>query len=223
MFAARTVRRDGGRELPVGPKARRTRASILAAASTLFAENGYQRTTMADVAEAAGVSLGTVYQYFHDRADLVAGLVRASWGETSQRGDSAWHASEGRAGVYRVLNGFIESYAEQAAMARVWEEVVFVDDDLAELRRVLGRVFTESVERELQRATATGEVRAGLDPALTARALTGMVDRYCFVTYVFDPPDAGVPTPAESAELLTDLWVAAIGLTPSDSRGDRGR
>jgi hypothetical protein len=43
-------------------------------------------------------------------------------------------------------------------------------------------------------------------------ALSGMVDRYCYVTYVFDPPEAGPPPAAESADLLTRLWASAVGL-----------
>jgi AcrR family transcriptional regulator len=41
--------------------ARRTRAAILAAAARLFVERGYPATTMAAIAEAAGVALDTVY------------------------------------------------------------------------------------------------------------------------------------------------------------------
>src|SRR5258708_34078955 len=41
--------------------AARTRQSILEAARTLFAENGYSATSMAAIAQAAGVALDTVY------------------------------------------------------------------------------------------------------------------------------------------------------------------
>jgi AcrR family transcriptional regulator len=210
VFTERDVRREGDRVVPAGPKARRTRASILAAASHVFEAKGYTRTTMADIAEAAEVSLGTVYQYFHDRTDVVAALVRAALRQMQRRADVEWRVTEGRAGLERVLLGFVTSYAEHATMARVWEEVSFVDDDLAELRRTLGRVFTDSVERELARAVRAKAVRRDLDPPTVARALTGMVDRYCFVTYVFDPPEGSPPSPAESAAVLTDLWLAAI-------------
>jgi AcrR family transcriptional regulator len=209
VFSAREVRRDGDRVVPLGPKARRTRAAILRAAADVLTAKGYQRTTMADVAEAAEVSLGTVYQYFHDRADLVAGLVRALLLQQSAAADVAWRVGEGRAGLLRVLTGFIKPYVEHPALAQVWEEVTYVDDDLAELRRSLGRVFTDSVERELRRAVTAGEIRADIDAALTAIALTGMVDRYCLVTYVLDPRD-DLPSAAASAEVLADLWLAAI-------------
>src|SRR5262249_732529 len=150
VFSARDGRRDGDRVVPLGPKARRTRAAILTTAAEVLAVKGYQRTTMADVAEAAEVSLGTVYQYFHDRGDLVAGLRRSLLLQQRADADVAWRVGEGRPGLLRVLRGFITPYVEHPALARVWEEVAYVDDDLAELRRALGRVFTDSVERELE-------------------------------------------------------------------------
>ncbi len=64
----------------------------------------------------------------------------------------------------------------------------------------------------MERAQRAGKLDIDLDPALAARALTGMVDRYCYVTYVFDPPDAGSPSSEESAAVLAQLWARAIGI-----------
>jgi AcrR family transcriptional regulator len=214
-FEERAVRREGDRELPLGPKAQRTRAAILDAAARLFAEHGYQATSVGDVANAAGVSLGTVYQYFRDRSDLVAALLQVHVTRMLGQTDVVWRASEGSAGLYRVLHNFVAFYAGQPEMARVWEEVCHLDDDLADLRRTLSRVFTAVVARELGRAGRAGLVRDDLDPDLAAAALAGMVDRYCYVTYVFDPPPAGPPSAEESAHLLTELWASAVGLPPS--------
>jgi AcrR family transcriptional regulator len=212
-FAERAVRREGDRELPLGPKARRTRAAILEAAARLFSEYGYQGTAVGDVAAAAGVSLGTVYQYFRDRSDLVAALLQASVTTMLDRADTAWRASEGSDGLFRVLVNFVSSYAEHAAMSEVWEEVSHVDEDLAELRRTLTRVFEGTVAREVRRAGRAGLVRDDVDADLAARALAGMVDRFCYLTYVFDPPTNGEPSPEEAAGLLTKLWASAIGMT----------
>jgi hypothetical protein len=40
-----------------------------------------------------------------------------------------------------------------------------------------------------------------------------MVDRFCYVTYVFDPPETGPPEPEEAASLLAQLWANAICLS----------
>ena len=210
--SVRAVRREGDRELPLGPKAQRTRAAILEAAAQGFATDGYQRTTMAAIAAAAGVSLGTVYQYFRDRSEVVAALVHINVNARLSGTELAWRAVEGVEGLTRVLSNFVANYAEVAALAGVWEEVTHVDPELAELRRRMARVFTGAVERELRRAARAQLVRGDLDPALAAVALTGMADRFCYVTYCFDPPDGDPPAPEAAARVLADLWAAAIGL-----------
>jgi AcrR family transcriptional regulator len=53
------------------PRERRTE-EILRASIPLFAERGYRKTSMADIADAVGVSRPALYQYFTDRADLFA-------------------------------------------------------------------------------------------------------------------------------------------------------
>jgi AcrR family transcriptional regulator len=55
-------------------QARQTRAAILDAAGTLFRERGYARTTVAAVAEAADVSVETVYKAFGNKARLLKGV-----------------------------------------------------------------------------------------------------------------------------------------------------
>jgi AcrR family transcriptional regulator len=51
--------------------AERTRARVLGAATAAFMENGYARTTIRAVAEAAGVSQETVYKTFGGKAGLL--------------------------------------------------------------------------------------------------------------------------------------------------------
>jgi AcrR family transcriptional regulator len=47
-----------------------TQERILAAATELFLENGYEKTTVAHVAQLAGVSRATVFWHFSDKAGL---------------------------------------------------------------------------------------------------------------------------------------------------------
>jgi AcrR family transcriptional regulator len=66
----------GGRALPgqnvePGAKAQQTRQRILDAALNLFRENGFDRTTMRDIASAAGVANGAAYYYFRSKEELV--------------------------------------------------------------------------------------------------------------------------------------------------------
>src|SRR2546430_1230050 len=67
------------------------------------------------------------------------------------------------------------------------------------------------VEREFRRGQRAGAVPSTTDPWLLARALTAMVDRYCYLTYVFDPPEAPVDID-ESVDVLAFVWNTALGL-----------
>src|SRR5829696_9169659 len=55
-------------------KARRTRERILEAALELFADRGYETTTMRDVAREAGASLGLAYRYFASKEEFALAL-----------------------------------------------------------------------------------------------------------------------------------------------------
>jgi AcrR family transcriptional regulator len=52
-------------------QARQTQRAVLRAAHDLFVEQGYGRTTIADVARAAGVSAETIYATFKNKATLL--------------------------------------------------------------------------------------------------------------------------------------------------------
>jgi AcrR family transcriptional regulator len=56
------------------PKARRTKERILEAALGLFADEGYEATTMRDVAREAGTSLGLAYRYFASKEEFALAL-----------------------------------------------------------------------------------------------------------------------------------------------------
>ncbi|MER5279881.1 TetR family transcriptional regulator [Streptomyces sp. NPDC002809] len=56
------------------PKSEQTRTLILETALRLFAERGYDKTTMRAIAQEAGVSVGNAYYYFSSKEHLVQGF-----------------------------------------------------------------------------------------------------------------------------------------------------
>jgi AcrR family transcriptional regulator len=51
------------------------RNQILDAAAAVFAEKGFHRATTKEIARTAGVSEGTIYNYFDSKADLLIGIM----------------------------------------------------------------------------------------------------------------------------------------------------
>lgn len=215
LRAAETAR--GGSRLergtvrPLGPKAARTRQALLDQAWHLFLVQGYKATSVEDIARAADVGVGTFYQYFRSRAGAMAALlgesILALFAATSR-----WDTARGTAGLQAVIDPFVRHYAATAAFQGVWEEVTHVDPELADLRRQLTRAFTAQLADEFLRAAKAGLVRTDLDSTVMASAVTAMVDRYCYITYVFDPPASGLPDPQQVSEMLSTLCASAVGL-----------
>lgn len=57
-------------------KKRQTREALTRAALELFAERGYDETTLAEIAEAAGVSTRTIFAYFPGKEDILFSTVQ---------------------------------------------------------------------------------------------------------------------------------------------------
>jgi len=61
------------------------RQAILRAAADVFARHGYLRTRVADVATAANVGKGTVYEYFDSKEELLFGVWEMVHAEVDER------------------------------------------------------------------------------------------------------------------------------------------
>lgn len=69
----------------MGNKAVISKQRILETASSLFRQSGASTLSVRSVAAACGVSVGSIYNYFPTKADLVAEVVGAFWRESLHR------------------------------------------------------------------------------------------------------------------------------------------
>ena len=60
---------------------REKRSRILEEAGKLVVENGIESTKIIDIAKAAGVAKGTVYEYFESKDDIVIEWMNGTFGE----------------------------------------------------------------------------------------------------------------------------------------------
>ncbi len=67
----------------------RTRAAILAAAAALFASQGYEATTMQEIATLAEIGLGTVYGYVPSKEEMLRTVLDARRASAVQRSTEA--------------------------------------------------------------------------------------------------------------------------------------
>ena len=51
------------------------RSQILAGAAQVFAQKGFHQATTREIAQAAGVSEGTIYNYFNNKRDLLLAMA----------------------------------------------------------------------------------------------------------------------------------------------------
>ncbi|WP_439379074.1 TetR/AcrR family transcriptional regulator [Amycolatopsis lexingtonensis] len=102
--------------------ARRTRQAITAAAAELFVARGYDATSLADIASAAGVARPTVFAAFGSKAALLKWLVDqalAGDDEPVAVADRPWFQPVWQAKTQRAV---LDAYAEVCTLigARAW-------------------------------------------------------------------------------------------------------
>lgn len=83
---------------------------ILEAAAKLFREHGYEEATMEAIAALAEVSIGTIYNYYRNKGDLLVAIVSLEVEEVLKAGeDVIAHPPEtAEAAVDALIGGYVE-------------------------------------------------------------------------------------------------------------------
>jgi TetR/AcrR family transcriptional regulator len=90
--------------------AARTREAILDAAEQLFADNGYESTSLQAVGEAAGLSRGTPGYFFGSKEGLYQAVLDRSFARVEQTLRETYEAAEGANAeelMHRVLRAYL--------------------------------------------------------------------------------------------------------------------
>jgi AcrR family transcriptional regulator len=187
---------------------------IVDAAIRAFAERGYHATTTRDIALGAGLSPAGMYVHYASKAAVLAQISRLGHQAAQQLVDRALALPEpaGAAGSTSAerLRGFVETFtawhARHHQVARVvqYELGVLTGDDRAEVNRIR-REIESSVEAEVRRGVATGELTVDHPRATTRAVLSLCID----VSRWYDP--AGRESPDEVAALYGRLALRMLG------------
>ncbi|TMD92553.1 MAG: TetR/AcrR family transcriptional regulator [Chloroflexi bacterium] len=195
----RAMRAMGGEE-----RGDRRRTQILDAAARVFAERGYHRTTVRDIAREAGIADGTIYLYFSSKQELLLGLI-AQLGRFAER--RADFAEAGAMDLRDFSRSYLALRFEQVRETRHLFTAVLPEILAdAELREGFSERVTEAYEAadaELARRARRGEL-GDLDPQLLTRvaAATGLG---LLVLAILEEPVLAERWD-ELPEFLTRLW-----------------
>lgn len=150
------------RKQPRQARSRDTVGAILRAAAQVFAARGYAGTTTNHVAARAGVSIGSLYEYFPGKDALLVALTEAHIGEGEALLAAVWEEAQGCTDPGEVVRRFARAMFALHAHDRALHRLLFEEAPLP--RRVRQRV--EDIETAIA-ARLAGWLRAR--PRLTRR------------------------------------------------------
>ena len=124
------------RKLPRQARSEGLVATILEAAVQVLAKEGAHRFTCARVAEKAGVSVGSLYQYFPNKAAILFRLQSDEWRQTGEllRGILEDAEQPPLMRLRTLVHAFIRSECEEAAMRVALNDAVPLYRDAPEAR-----------------------------------------------------------------------------------------
>lgn len=172
-----------------------TRCRIIAAAERSFREIGYQKTTVADIARALGMSPANVYRFFDSKRAINEAVVGRLTREvealiTTIAAAPGLTAAERVSAIVRALHRDCAERCEayprmhemvEAAMTESW---AVCRDHVDRIGAVFARVIGEGAR--------SGEF-AVADPATAAACVHAAIVRYCHPVLVAQCPEAPVP------------------------------
>lgn len=156
-----------------------TSAAILDAAEGVFAEQGLQGARMEDIAARAGVSVGTLYNYFNDRPTLLAALQASRQRQFFELLDAALTA-EGEGGfealltrTLRALLGHFDAHRDFFGLLMQGENGPGRAELMCAMRSTVEEMFGR-FDRLMARGVETGVLRPA-DAPLYAAAVFGLL------------------------------------------------
>src|SRR5688572_4536629 len=154
-------------------RARRTFEALVAAAAEVFIQNGYDATGTPDIAERAGVSVGTFYRYFDDKKQVYLEVARrhlvVAYHQVMDRLTPERFAGGGhRETLSQAVEALVSQILQHPGRSKVFLEMTLRDPDVAALRRA----FDEAAQQRLASLLAAVCSREAVpDPQATAFVL----------------------------------------------------
>jgi AcrR family transcriptional regulator len=184
-----------------GGRAARVRADVLAAASDLLLEVGYDRMSVEDVAARAGVHKTTVYRRWPSKSELVFDAVSEQSARAVPIPDSGSLVED-----LRILAKQVVANIGSEAGGRRSRSIVAAATSSDEVAKAMASFWSERLELSsaiVERAVERGDLPADVDSNLIIEALIGPLWLRLLLT--------GEPITDDLAEQMASLVAAGAG------------
>jgi TetR/AcrR family transcriptional regulator, fatty acid metabolism regulator protein len=188
-------------------KSKARREEILKAAQEVFAKKGFQEATVSDVAQQAGVSDTTIYEYFSTKEDLLFSIPM----ETSLKAmelESFLHYIRGSSNKLRaIIYHYLQFYQNNPDYASVVMLILkqnrnFLQTETYQIIRKGFRIILDVIEEGI----ATGEFQKNTDPLLVRHVLLGSIEHLVIRKLLLGKPEDLL----KQVDPLTDLIIDGI-------------
>ena len=161
------------------------REEIVQAAAEVFAERGYHRTAIADIAARVGVGNSSIYAHFAGKRalfdavidDAMQGVMALLAADNAPATADSLEAYEDQ--VRRIASSFATALRDDPAVLRLLRALLVeaggVDEELAGKATAFTDASAQVTAAYLGHGKARGYLRADLDAEATARAVNAMV------------------------------------------------
>jgi AcrR family transcriptional regulator len=163
-----------GEGLPDDPRQERSlkkRARLKAAGLALFAENGFEGTSIDDIARRAKLAVGGFYQHFRSKRQLLLVLMDELLERLSRLDLRPQSMSDPRKGLRELLARAFSHDLQYLGAYRAWQEAVLSDPDLARKEWKIHAWTTTRVTAVFKFFQQLPGARRGVDIPGLARAM----------------------------------------------------
>jgi AcrR family transcriptional regulator len=163
-----------GEDLPTQPTQKRSlakRARLKDAGLALFGEKGYERTSIDEISKRADLAVGTFYQHFRSKRQLLLSLMDELLEKLSQLHLRPEAAQNVRAGLRQLLSRAFAHDLRYLGAYRAWQEAVLSDPDLTRRQEEIHVWTTARVAAVFQFLQQMPGSRKGVDVPGLARAM----------------------------------------------------
>jgi AcrR family transcriptional regulator len=149
--------------------------AILEAAEKLFQRVGYHEAKMADVAQAAGVSVGTLYKYFPGKIDVFTSLLQRGRDESLALLDECFALSDPTARLTAVVDAMFEHVEKRGSTFALITQLGPVPElqTWRDEKDCAFESFMQRLEAAIKDAQKAGKLRKDVDEKTLAIMLEG--------------------------------------------------